>query len=404
MPSTLVILDAERVQAETLAATLAPQGFHAECFSDPLDALRRVLAHPPDAIIATRENPRMSGLALAAEVSRALPGESPPIFLIDDEGDSRFIQRAYAAGITEVIVRPIREGLLIAQLRRALGQLVRRAGHGAPQGLPRRIGQFLVESELGRGGMGVVYRARSPEGRTVALKTFWPSAAGREDLLRFQREVEILRSLRHPNLVRVYDSGRKGEMFFFAMQLLEGEPLDERLDRKGRISEEQAIPMLATLASALEELHGLGIVHRDIKPGNILVCEGRGPVLTDFGLSRRQTDMQLTRTDRVVGTAAYMSPEMILGHAVDHRADLFSLGLVAIEMLADEAAVPGRTPYDMMAAITAGDLLFGKDLQRRGWITRPLAELIDSMLAADPEQRPRDAATLRQSLEALIPA
>lgn len=206
-----------------------------------------------------------------------------------------------------------------------------------------RFGNFLIERLIGRGGMGVVYLAQhSSLGRRVALKVL-PEALSRDEQFteRFQREARALGSLSHPNIVGVHECGCIDGRFFFAMEFVEGGSLRNLLDHKA-LSPERALQIVPQLCDALQYAHAQGVVHRDIKPENILVDPNGVVKVADFGLAKIVGNepagyRALTRSDLVVGTLHYMAPEQVeKPKEVDHRADIYSLGVVFYEMLTGE--------------------------------------------------------------------
>ena len=397
-PPSIVVLDDRPDLVRLVAEILQINGFGCQPFVNPIEALRLIVSFPPDLVIVDLDMPVMSGLEVCEEIHRALPGQAPPIIMLSAADEEALITQAYEIGVTDYIAKPVRPGLLLAKVRSALGQIARRLRVPSPQRAPSRVGPWLIESELGRGGMGVVYRARSVDtDRVVALKTCWPSPREREDLLRFRREIEILQSLRHPNLIHVYDAGRQAEIFYFAMELIEGKSLHDFI-ANGPVPETQTRRMLGTLAGALDVLHGRGLVHRDVKPGNILLDATRGPILSDFGLARRLDDSQVTATDRAIGTPSYMSPEMIHGTPIDGRADLFALGLVGVEMLTGDIAVPGSNPFFVMNAVTSGTFPRGAELVASELCSPGLGAILDDLLELDPDARPPSGAEVQSRI------
>ncbi|HEX3062818.1 MAG TPA: serine/threonine-protein kinase [Usitatibacter sp.] len=202
--------------------------------------------------------------------------------------------------------------------------------------LPQRFGRFEVIDVLGRGAMGVVYRARdSALARTVAIKTIALAGDARErdtHEARFMQEARAAGSLSHPAIVTIYDVGREGDTAFIAMELIEGRDLRE-LIRAGRLAPAHAMAIAAEVAEGLAAAHERGIVHRDIKPGNIMVLgDGRVKIM-DFGIAHMHEPMVKTQTGVLLGSPQYMSPEQIVGQEMDYRTDIFSLGLVLYEML-----------------------------------------------------------------------
>src|SRR5271166_3251096 len=206
-----------------------------------------------------------------------------------------------------------------------------------------RLGPYEIQSPLGAGGMGEVYRATDTKlGRDVALKVLpGEMAQDPERFARFRREAKTLAQLDHPNIVTIYSVEECGGIHFLTMQLVEGLPLDRVIPQAG-LPLEQIVEIASALGDALAAAHEKGIVHRDLKPANVMVSnEGRVKVL-DFGLAKdiraaNLSDATLTSDHRtqagmVMGTPAYMSPEQTAGRALDHRTDIFSLGVVLHEM------------------------------------------------------------------------
>ena len=198
----------------------------------------------------------------------------------------------------------------------------------------KKIGKYEVLEELGRGAMGVVYKARDPFiGRLVALKTISPGLLDNPELLkRFYREAQAAGGLQHPNIVIIYDLGEADGLPYIAMEFLEGESLEKTIARAPTMPLAQKLSILMQLCRGLDYAHRRGIVHRDIKPANIIALHDGTVKVVDFGIVRL-TSTSMTSTGMVIGTVGYMSPEQIHGEHVDARSDLFSVGVVAYELL-----------------------------------------------------------------------
>ncbi len=216
-------------------------------------------------------------------------------------------------------------------------------------------GRYRVEQELGRGGMATVYRAWDLQhDRPVALKVLHEEIAHTIGTERFLREIKVSARLQHPHILTVLDSGETGGQFWFTMPYIDGETLATRLKRERQLPLEDALQITREVADALEYAHGHGILHRDIKPGNILLS-GRHALVSDFGIARatRDTDPKqgrLTETGFAIGTPEYMSPEQAAGEReVDARSDLYALACVAYEMLSGEPPYLGNTPRAILA-------------------------------------------------------
>ena len=203
---------------------------------------------------------------------------------------------------------------------------------------PVSIGRFLIEGALGRGAMGSIYRAHDPDiDRPVAIKLIRADlleSADRADFIaRFRREAQAAGRCTHPNIVAIYDFALHQGNPYLAMEFVNGVTLAQARPSDGRFSPEDAIFVILQVLAALQAAHAAGIVHRDIKPGNIMLVEGTQVKVADFGIARINSS-NLTQHDAVIGTPSYMSPEHCSGQPVDNRSDLFSVGVVLFEMLA----------------------------------------------------------------------
>jgi len=215
--------------------------------------------------------------------------------------------------------------------------------------------RYKVEREIGRGGMATVYLARDlREGRAVAIKVMHRGLAASLGAERFAREIEIAASLSHPLIVPLYDSGSAGGVLYYVMPFVEGESLYERLERERQLPLDDAVRIAVNVADALGYAHGRGVLHRDVKPENILLAEGRA-LVADFGLARAigaADRRKLTETGVMLGTIFYMSPEQLRADRdLDQRADIYSLGCIAYEMLTGEPPYYGRSLEDVISRI-----------------------------------------------------
>jgi serine/threonine-protein kinase len=272
----------------------------------------------------------------------------------------------------------------------------------------RRLGQYVLRDRLGAGGMGEVYLAdHSLLRRPCAIKLIRPDRAGDlQNLQRFEREVQATATLTHPNAVQIFDYGRAQDgTFYYVMEYLPGLTLEEIVKRHGPLPPARAIHFLGQLCGTLDEAHAIGLIHRDIKPGNVLVCErgGRHDVvkLLDFGLVRSMkltnSAEQLTQEGTIAGTPEYMSPEHAASEQeIDGRSDLYSLGALAYYLLT------GRPPFvrdSAMRTLAAHIHEFADPPSRwRPDIPKDLEDVVIRCLKKDPKLRFRDARTLEQAL------
>src|ERR1700734_3953067 len=225
-----------------------------------------------------------------------------------------------------------------------------------------KLGAYEIMAPLGAGGMGEVYRARDTKlGRDVALKMLPAEMAqDPERLGRFRREAKALAQLDHPNIVTIHSVEECDGIHFLTMQLVEGLPLD-RLIPQGGLPVEQIVEIANALGDALAAAHEKGIVHRDLKPANVMVSNGGRVKVLDFGLAKdirtadlsdaTMTSANRTEVGMVMGTPAYMSPEQASGRPLDHRTDIFSLGVVLYEMATGKQPFCGRCSAEMISAI-----------------------------------------------------
>ncbi|MEJ2369043.1 MAG: serine/threonine-protein kinase, partial [Acidobacteriota bacterium] len=254
---------------------------------------------------------------------------------------------------------------------------------------PAAIGRYTILSVIGRGAMGVVYHARDPLiGRELAIKTITlsehlPPAEKEEFKQRFFREAQAAGALRHPNIVTIYDMGEQDGVPFIAMEFLEGTSLAQRLKEGPAPGPEEAVDIARQVAEGLSYAHGQGIIHRDIKPDNILIASGGRAVIADFGVAHMNAS-DLTRTGEILGTPFYMCPEQVLGGPPDCRSDLFSLGVVFYQMLAGKRPFRGESISAVCYQIVHGS---PEPPSPDAPIPAELVPILDKLLAKKPEDR-----------------
>jgi len=254
--------------------------------------------------------------------------------------------------------------------------------------------RFRISALLGRGGMASVYRADDESlGRTVAVKVFRGGLADGDDLKRQQDEIQLLATLNHPSLVTLFDAATDADgNAFLVMELVEGTDLHSRL-RDGPLSRSETAAIGHSLAQALVYVHSTGVIHRDVKPGNILLPDpGAGHLqsrakLADFGIARIVDGARLTATGKILGTASYFSPEQALGDALTPASDIYSLGLVLLECLTGERSFPGSAVESMTARLS-------RDPEIPAGLGDSWVGLLRGMTHRAPEARPtaRDVA------------
>jgi len=269
----------------------------------------------------------------------------------------------------------------------------------------RQLGQYTLEGKLGEGGMGVVYRARHAMlRRPTAVKLLQPERMGEAGLRRFEREVQLTARLSHPNTVTVFDYGRTPDgVFYYAMEYLEGLGLDQLVAADGPQPPARVAHVLRQVLEALAEAHGIGLVHRDVKPGNIILCERGGlsdvAKVVDFGLVKDlEAEGETTHESTLVGTPLYLAPEAIRSANADARADLYSVGAVAYFLLTGQHVFEGATIIEI-----CGHHLHTPPTPPSQRLGRPLPAALEAWVLAclekDPARRPPSAAEAGARLE-----
>ena len=268
-------------------------------------------------------------------------------------------------------------------------------------------GRYEVTAKLGEGGMGAVYRAHQPSvGRDVAIKVLATAVTKDPKVVqRFQNEARAIAQLRHPNTLKVLDTGTIADgRMYIATELVEGEALVALL-RAGRMSPDRVARLGRQLCDALGEAHARGIVHRDLKPGNLMV-EPVGDVevlkLLDFGIAKLTHQPKMTTTGMIFGTPAYMSPEQARGEAVDHRSDIYSVGLILYECVSGEQPFECEVPAALLLKHAYDPATPLSDLADPPHIPPELEDLIMQMLEKDPAARPQSMAEVRAVLEGVL--
>jgi eukaryotic-like serine/threonine-protein kinase len=267
----------------------------------------------------------------------------------------------------------------------------------------QKIGPFAVDKEIGAGAMGTVYKARyTKTGQEVAIKII---SAGLDThsttLARFEREAAILKTLDHPNIVRLFATGRYRATPFYVMEYIQGETLEHLLERRGRFTWEEVVTLGQQISAALQHAHNVGVIHRDLKPANVMMTADGTAKLTDFGIAKGLDNSKLTATNCAIGTAAYMSPEQCRGERnLTSKSDLYSLGVLFYQLLTGRLPFQADTTLDMFLAHTEGKF----ERPSRVVLDIPiwLDTLVTQLLEKEPEKRPFDAAMVGQSLARVL--
>ncbi len=278
---------------------------------------------------------------------------------------------------------------------------------------PSWIGQKLkdryqIESLLGQGGMSSVYKAYDPNlRREVAVKLIHQHLSGEPEFVRrFEDEAAAVARLRHPNIVEVFDFDHDADVYFMVLEYLRGETLQQRLQRlneeERRMPLEEVIKIGAQICEAVDYAHQMGVIHRDLKPANVMITPENRAVLMDFGIVKIVGEQRHTATGTVLGTALYMSPEQVRGDSVDHRTDIYSLGVILFEMLS------GKPPFDAESAMTVMRMHLEEPVpdirELAPDVPEAMLDILNKALAKYPDARYQTAGDLAADLRAIVSA
>lgn len=271
----------------------------------------------------------------------------------------------------------------------------------------KKIGKYEILSILGKGAMGIVYKALDPDiNRQVAIKTVRfdlaadqsGTASSEEIMQRFIREAQAAGRLSHPNIITIYDVGREKDLTYIVMQYIEGPSIQRMIAQGDRLSIQKVVTIMDQVCSALNYAHQNGIIHRDMKPGNILLDKDAKPYICDFGVARIDTST-LTQSGTAVGTPSYMSPEQVMGKKVDKRTDIFSLGCILYEVLT------GRRPFEAESITTVIYKIINEEPPALTEVKKGLPlgfeRIISKALAKDPNERYQSCSLLAADLRNL---
>ena len=252
------------------------------------------------------------------------------------------------------------------------------------------IGKYKILDTLGQGAMGIVYKALDPDiDREVAIKTIrfdmLSDAAGKDEIMRrFIREAQAVGKLEHPSIITIYEVGREGDLTYIVMQLAKGKSLKEILDSGKSYKPSEIIRLIEKMCEALDYAHSQGVIHRDVKPANILIDDSGDPFLVDFGVARLEMST-MTTAGSVMGTPSYMSPEQVMGKNVDSRADLFSLGVILFELFTNRRPFEGEHITTVVYKIAHEDPPTLSQVKNTG--VQAFEPVIQKALAKDPKDR-----------------
>lgn len=429
----ILIVDDDPDILLVLRVTLESAGHKVTETSDPLTVLPAIDREEPDAVILDVMMPGVTGWDLLPEIRERPRGRNLPILMLSARGEISDRIRGLRGGADDYQVKPFdaeelllrvenlierfalrpaveasaaapSEAAAIPELEEAIATLEQRIA--TKQGLgDLRLGRYEIERVLGTGAMGTVLKVFDPRlRRTVALKTIRINLTKTDDrdvqISRLSTEAQVSAQLSHPHIVTVYDFEEEGQAAFIAMELVEGTTLEKHLAEYGALEVARTIPLAAAIARALTAAHAAGLVHRDIKPGNVLLGHHGAIKVTDFGIAEYVS--RADANERVFGTPGYMAPEFMSGGQASPASDLFSLGVILYECLS------GRHPFvEKNWRRTLHNTVL-KDPRPIGEVTRDapkaLSDLVMKLLEKDADKRPTSAEIVVETLEELATA
>jgi eukaryotic-like serine/threonine-protein kinase len=398
----IVIIDDNQANIELLSDHLTMENFEHQSFVDPEEALSYIIWIRPAAVIVDLHMPTMSGLELITKLREEMGPSAPPCLILSCDDSQQSMIQGFESGASDYLRKPFGHGELIAKLKRVIGQYKVPDFSPLPHQVPTVINGYEVLKELGRGGMGVVYKVKSTKiedaGAIFALKAIHYIEQKATTMMRFRREIDLLTSLQHPNLSGLHAAGRLDNLIYFVMDYIEGKPLSHVRDNRGPVPAEEVGFILQRLLNVLHFIHHKNILHRDIKPDNIILSSDGEPYLIDFGLAKSLLDTQLTNHSQILGTISFMAPEQIRGEPLDERIDIFALGLTCLELLMGSLAVDGPNTYACVDMIIKGEY---PRAQHFDHIPPSFALLIDRMICPRKEERFQNAAECLRALDAI---
>jgi DNA-binding NarL/FixJ family response regulator len=382
-------------------------------------ALALTEAHQPGVVVLDLNMPGTPTLSAIPQFLHAAPGSA--VVVLTMEAEPGFARTALSAGARGYVLKDAAEAELVEAVRAVLAggtyldpslgaRLARMeaepAGahpglsHGEPNlAVGTDFAGHRIEAFVGQGGMGIVFRATDLTlGRTVALKVIAPEAAGNPVFrTRFERECRAAAAIDHPHVVQIFHAGQDEGLLYLTMRYVDGSDLRRRLRHESRLEPTQAVSILSQIADALDAAHEMGLVHRDVKPGNVLLARRAGhdhAYLTDFGITRRADDEHVTRTGVALGSVDYMAPEQAHGADVDARSDIYSLGCVLFQMLTGKVVFDRDNDLEKLWAHVHDPpprlVALNRDLPPG------LQGVLDRALAKNPGDRPQSATQLAE--------
>ena len=424
----ILLADGDAPVRSLLALRLENEGYVVRSVGDGRAALEEIKSERPDLVLSESVLPGLDGFALLDALKRDGLADVP-VLILSSRADAASVNKGLLMGAADYLGKPVNLEVLITKIERVLSQdvamVTARArlsladlGTGSLAELQyptvrysdlrpglRILNRFEVQDELGEGGMGKVFKAVDHKlEETIVIKVLKDalvSDSSRVD--NFKREIRIARRIAHPGIVRSYDFFEAGPLHFVTMEYLEGRNLRQELKRRGPFPVARALRVTLEVLEALEAAHGLGVVHRDIKPHNVLLLASGHIKVLDFGIAQAlEPDSKDGGTRSIVGTPEYMSPEQLVGDRVDARTDLYSVGVLLYELLTGNIPFHGdtrRAIVNMQINVEAEP-----PSRKNREVTPAVDALVASLLKKDRDERPGTARQAADRVRALLEA
>lgn len=398
----ILLVDDSQQLLDAVSFVLRRRGYAVVTARTVPEAMARLEDGPPIALVIADLDlgSEETGFDLVRKAD-AWSGGSLPIIVLSGLCSEKDFTHAYGAGARDYLKKPVSPQELLAKCAKHLRAPEELAEQAAFDGVPTGVirDRFRIGRRLGQGAYGTVYSARDlVVGRPVALKFLVTGPRGdRESLARFMREMSALGQVRSPYVIDIIYVGSHDGEPFFAMEWVAGETLEDKVLAGHRATRDEAIGLLRGLARALAALEDANLVHRDVKPANVMLRGGRfeDPVLIDFGLAKHPSDRSVTQSGYIVGTPGYIAPEVVRGLPVDHRSDLFGLGAVARFALCGDDPFPALGGYRLLEAMAQ------RAVEIPTTVDRDLRALLLGLVQPKPDERLQSAQDLLDCLSIL---
>ncbi len=353
---SLICVDSSQIILNLYFTLLSRRGYDLRLCHDGLEALTLFHERSADLIITELQLPSMDGFQLCEHLRRQPDTYDIPIVMIAKQKDEASLQRAFSVGVDDYLIKPIHNHELVAKIENILRR--RCASRYGELDLPNGslfAGRYQIEEEIGRGGHSVVYAARDvirDPNRVIVVKVFdllYYRKRGNDHLSLFLREAFEHSRLQHENIIEFIDFGQSRGKYFLVMEYLHGLSLQEMVTERGPLEEDNLLFIGYEMSRVLCYLDKRGVIHRDIKPGNIMITDDANVKLLDFGLAKKMSDSTLSLRDEFLGTPHFVSPEHIRGAKdLDSRADVYSLGVTLYWAASGGFPIRGNSPMDIL--------------------------------------------------------